>query len=812
MQARNTNVNQLPELIQEEDVDVKTILLNYLRHWKVITVCVCAAILLAFFASKMMTPVYKISGSVLVGEESQSLGTDIFESASLLQPKNNIENEIGVLTSYSLTKQVVEALKLDVSYYEEGVLSNEPKYGNIPFEIEVNWDANQLVGGMFKIEILGNNEYGLTIEDDGFYIYDPDDPYFKVEVEEELVGIEGKHQFGEEISGDSFQFVVNRLSGEIGDVLYFKFSDTHSQVLKFQKAIDVAPTNKLASILQINMETPSRKMGEDFINKLMDLYLERELKEKNKATANTIKFIDAQLNGITDSLRYFENRLQDYRSQNQVFNLSEEGVMIFERLQDFEKRRSEIELKLDYYKTLEDYLRGETAEGLVAPSILGNTDPLLNNLVVKLSELQTERLRLQATYSTETPAIQQINNQISSTKRSVLENTKSAISNTESALREIGQRIKKVEKEINTLPETERHLLGIQRKFSVNENIYLYLLQKRAESQIVLASNTPKNSILDLAKAAEKPVAPKTKINLVIGMFFGFIIPIGFIFVRNFFNNKIEDPKELEEHVNVPLIGMIGRNQSKSGDVLTVLKKPKATISENFRSLRADMTFLSPGSKKLTILFTSSISGEGKTFCSINMASIYSLIGKKTILIGLDLRKPKIAEEFGLINDRGVSTCLSMGKQWQDVVKPSGYDNLDVMLSGPIPPNPAELLAQNYFKEMIEDIKSNYDVVILDCAPVGLVSETKELFQLADINIFVFRQNYSPKTNIQILKGLTEKGGVEKIYSLFNDVHFEIGNYGYTYGYSYGNGKNGYGYHENEHKEASWLGKLVGKK
>ncbi|MBD8490903.1 polysaccharide biosynthesis tyrosine autokinase [Echinicola sp. CAU 1574] len=810
MKAKNTALNQLPELTQEEEVDVKTMLFNYFRHWKVIAACVLSALIIAYLFSKMMLPVYKISGSVLVADESNSLGTDIFESAGILQPKSNIENEIGILTSYALTEQVVEDLKLNTAYYEDGVIRKIPKYGKIPFEITADWDTQQLVGGMFKIEVISNKEFELSIDDDGFLIFNPEDPYFKSEVEEELLGIVGVHQFGEEISGPYFDFKVNNIAAEEGDQMYFKFADTHSQVLKFQKNIDVAPANKMASILLINMETPVRKLGEDYINKLMELYLQRELKEKNKATANTLTFIDNQLNGITDSLTYFENRLQEYRSQNQVFNLSEEGVMIFERLQDYEKKRSEIELQLNYYETLREYLLGDNPEGLVAPSIVGNTDPLLNSLVIKLSELQTERIRLEASYSKDTPAIQQIKNQIESTQKSVLENTKSAIHNTENSLEEIQSRIDKVEWEINSLPETERNLLGIQRKFSVNENIYLYLLQKRAESQIVLASNTPKNSILDLARAAEKPVAPKTKINLVIGLFLGLFLPIGVIFVRGFLNNKIEDPKELEDQLNVPLISLVGRNPIKEAGALTVMNKPKSTISESFRSLRADMTFLSPGTDKLTILFTSSISGEGKTFCSINMASVYALMGKKTVLIGLDLRKPKIAEEFGLINDRGISTCLSVGKPWEDVVKPSGFANLDIILSGPVPPNPAELLAQAQFKEMIKDIKSSYDVIILDCAPVGLVSETKELFQLADINIFVFRQNYSPKANIKILNGLIEKGGVQKIYSLFNDVHLDIGDYGYSYGYGY-NG-NGYGYHEEVKKEASWLGKLAGKK
>jgi capsular exopolysaccharide synthesis family protein len=285
-------------------------------------------------------------------------------------------------------------------------------------------------------------------------------------------------------------------------------------------------------------------------------------------------------------------------------------------------------------------------------------------------------------------------------------------------------------------------------------------------------------------------------LNLLIGLILGLILPIGFITVKDFLNTKIEDPKELENQIKVPLIGMIGRNTSENA--VPVLNNPRSTVTESFRSLRADMSYLSPNRKNLAILFTSSISGEGKTFVSINVASVYALMGKKTILIGLDLRKPKIAEDFNLTNDKGMSTCLSSDTPWQDVVKTSGYhEHLDVMLSGPIPPNPAELLLQEKFGEIIREIKDAYDVVIFDCPPVGLVSETKELFAFSDINFFVFRQGYSMKGNTQILNNLVEKGGVSKIYGILNDVHIDKGyGYGYGSGYGYGYGDNSYGYHE----------------
>src|SRR5690554_6878554 len=306
----------------------------------------------------------------------------------------------------------------------------------------------------------------------------------------------------------------------------------------------------------------------------------------------------------------------------------------------------------------------------MAPSVIGIQDPLLNALVIQLSELQSERIRLTATFSEETLSVRQVNSSIQNIKNTLLENLRSAIANSENALAEINQRLRASQSEINKLPATERNLLGIQRQFSINENIYVYLLEKRAEAEITRASNSPTNTILDEGRSGNIPVAPKRSLNYLIGLILGLAIPIGFITVRDFFNNRIQDPKEVEKALRVPLIGLVG--VSKSPTNLAIYSNPKSTITESFRNLRANMGFLSPHQSRLVVAISSSISGEGKTFCSINLASIYAISGKKTLLVGLDLRKPKIAGDFNLPNDKGVSTYLSSDKSWQSLIKASG--------------------------------------------------------------------------------------------------------------------------------------------
>jgi len=778
---------------QEDDIELKVILFNYLKYWPFIAICTLVCVLAAFLFNKYATPVYLVQSSVIVTEEPQALGSEIFDAVGMMPIKNNVENEIGILKSYTLAEEAIREIGLDVFYFSDDLLTSTQVHADVPVDVAVDWTHFQLVEGKFLIEVLDDHTFSIEPEGDEYELFNPSDPFYKKEIEK-VPDLKPTYVFGEYIESEFLKIKIENRNAKPGDKIIFQLVDTPSLALFLKDKVTVTPINKQASILNISFETPVRRMGEEYLNKLMEVYLQRELDEKNKAAENTIRFIEDQLSGITDSLTFFEGSLEKYRSENKIFNLSEEGSQIFQRLQEFEKDRSKAEINLKYYQTLQNYINRDDIEEIVAPSIIGNTDPLLQTLVVGISELQAEKMRLSNNFSEEAPPMREINAKIRNTKKALQENIASSIRNSNTYLQEVNSQIKRVEREINSLPETERRLLGIQRKFTVNENIYVYLLQKRAESEITRASNMPKNAILDFARAGQIPVFPKKIINLIIGLAIGLIFSIGYISIRDFLNTKIEDPKELEKQINTPLIGMIGRNQSN--DPKPVLHNPRSSVTESFRNIRADMSYLSPNKEHLTILFTSSISGEGKTFASVNMASVYSLLGKKTLLIGLDLRKPKIAEEFGLINDQGMSTCLSKNMPWREVVKKTKFENLDIILSGPIPPNPAELLLQNKFSKIMAEIKEEYEVIVLDCPPAGLVSETKELFKHSDVNFFIFRQGFSNKSNIQILNNLIEKGGVSKIYAILNDVHIDKG-YGFGYGYGYGYGYSShYGYHD----------------
>ncbi|HSI78133.1 MAG TPA: polysaccharide biosynthesis tyrosine autokinase, partial [Lunatimonas sp.] len=620
---------------------------------------------------------------------------------------------------------------------------------------------------------------------------------------------EKEYHFGEWLEGSNYRFRIQDISGEVYSPVLYKINDTPSLGNQYISALTITPLNKEGSILILSLEHNNRRKGEVYLNKLVNVYLERELEEKNRTAANTVQFIDQQLSGISDSLSFIEDRLEKYRTANQVFNLSQEGSLIFERLNELEQEKSRIDLSLSYFRSVTSYLNEDQLNNLAAPSFIGIQDPLLNALVLSLGELQSERVRLSATFSPETPTVREVIAKIQNTKNTLLENLRSAISNAEVSLTEINQRLANTTREINKLPATERNLMGIQRQFSINENIYIYLLEKRAEAEITRASNSPTNVLLDVAKSSSQPVFPKKTINYLIGLILGLILPLGYITLKNFFNVKIENPQEVENKLRIPLIGLVSQSPYKSSTV--ILDKPKSTITEAFRNLRANMSYLAPKQNKLIFAISSTISGEGKTFCSINLASIYAISDKKVMLVGLDLRKPRIADDFDLINDTGVSTYLSTDKDWKGMVKHSKIHNLDILLSGPVPPNPAELLLQDNFHTLLSELRDAYDIVILDCPPVGLVSETYEIFKFSDVNLMIVRQDYSDKQSLEFINSLSEKKSVKKLYAIMNGVQAGKNGYGGYGGYgSYGYGYGSYGYYDDElPRKRDWWKNLI---
>lgn len=773
-------------LEEESSVDIKSILPKILRIWPWLLLSLVLSFVIGYLYTKTSQPEYQVTSKFFIKENESPLA--LFESPAITDVSSNgIQNETIILKSKPIAALAIDQLDFDVEYYIKGTFINQEVYKKSPVLVTVDWSSPQIINGLISLEWVNSSQFYLIFDAENYTQFLSDGSYLS------LSNIPEKklYDFGKWIENPLFKIKVDKIDTEENGSILFVLRDKKSLVNIYSNALNIDLVNKNSSIVELRINTSNVAKGAAYLNTLMASYLRRELDEKNEVYTNTISFIDSQVAGVEDSLSYFERKLESFRSQNRIYDLSSEGTAVFEKLSTLETQLRNEQFKRSYYQNLNDYLQEGNYNELVVPSGIGIDDPFLNALIENLLTLQVDKSRSLATQTENSPAVKEINRKIEDANRSIREILRNVDSNSLRVINDLEAQIKDIDVSFRSLPQTEQNLIRIERQFKLNENLYTFLMEKRAEAAITKASNSANNKIIEPAEGGIQ-IAPKPLRNYLISLFIGLMLPIVLVIGREFFRTKIEDVKFLESKLKMPILSTILFN--KTNDSLVVLKQGKSGISEGFRSLRANLKFAVPSDDQITIMITSTISGEGKTFCAINLASVYSLTGKKTILIGCDMRKPKIFSDFGLANDQGLSTYLSsQEKDWSKVVKPSGFANLDIILSGPTPPNPAELLVNERFNLLIRELKSKYDVIILDTPPVGLVSETLDLLSMVDVNLFVFRQNYSMRVFVDSINQFKASRNLKNIYAVFNGV--DTRNVTYGYGYSYG-----YGYYEEESK------------
>lgn len=768
----------------EENSDVKKLFIDVLKIWPFIVVFVLANLCIAYVVTKSTNPTYLVKATLEIKKDQNTESTDLFQNIGIKVP-NSIDNEIAILNSFTLALNAVKQLDFNVAYYKKDFWKHSEVYHSLPYQIEVDWNHKQVIGGELSVQFIDDETFEIKIPDESLVLYDPIFQDKKIALDFKKLKLAGTYKLNKWISAKNYRFRLVPIgpTPDVKPTFSFLLIPDYDLAEQYNKRIKVELLKKESSILAISLESQMVEKDKAYINKVIEVYQARELKVKNQTSINKANFIKDQLKNITDSMVFFEDKLQSYRTSNESFNLKEQGSLVYTRLSSLQDNSASVALKLKYYQSTLDYLEKGKVDKLVVPSSIGIEETILEKLIPELIDVQSKRDRLKQILSADNQALKDLQFQYDGLLATVKENLKRSLNIATISAKDIDKRIADLSGELETLPLVERNLLSIQRQFAISENIYTYLLQKRSEAEITSASNVPSSQILDLSSRVGSMLSPRPMRNYLIAFSLGLLIPVLFVFVRNALNNKIYDVKLLEKRVLAPVIGVVfrhpGRNHNK-----VVLNHPRSFISENFRSVRASAQFLHQADQSVVIAFTSAKAGEGKTFCSINTAAIYSLSGKKTILVGMDLRMPKIAEQFNLKNDIGVSNYLIGNHNLEAMIKPSGSANLDILLSGPLPPNPAELIVRPDFAEMISALREIYDVIILDCPPAGFVSETIDLFKVADINFYIFRHLNSEWSSIDYLNSLIEKGLIKKAYIIYNDMEAAFNKqYGYGYGY-----------------------------
>ncbi len=786
----NFESNDNDFLVEDSGFELKTIYNKLLQKWFVILISIIVFLILGFLYTKTSPPLYRVEGMFFIKEKENPLA--FFGSPGIIESSSmGLQNETIILKSKPVALEVLKKLDFQVEYYKEGSFVDSEIYQSKPVVLEVDWKKPQTIDGFLKIEWENANEYTLTYVDELYNKLLPDGSRVPLQIKPEPI----KYRFNELFSNNELTIKVLNVSSDDSGSILVKLRDLNSLANRYAGSLKIEPVERGASIMLMSVTSSNLQKGEVYLNTLMQTFLDMELDQKNQSASKTVNFIDSQVEGAADSLRYFENQLQDFRSTNKIYNLSSESSSVYERLIDYENQLSEEKFKRKYYQDLKNYLANESYQDVIVPSGIGIEDPFLNGLIENLLELQADKSRMLASQTEASPAVKEVNRKITDLNVSIRENLNNVDFNSNSLINDLEGRINEIERSFASLPETEQNLIRIQREFSLTENIYNYLMERRAEAAISKASNEANNKIVEPARGGIQ-ISPTPLKNYLIALLVGLFFPVSFVVIRELFRTKIEDVQYLENKLRIPLLGTILQNK-KSESSLVVFDHKKSGISESFRSLRANLKFILPKDKQITLLVTSTISGEGKTFCAMNLASAYSLTGKKTILVGCDMRKPKIFANFELANDKGLSTFLSgQESNYEKIISKTKYNNLDVIVAGPTPPNPAELLFDARFEQLLQSLKGIYDVVVLDTPPVGLVSETLDLLTLVDCSLFVFRQNYSQRTFIDAVNGLKTNKGIKNIFGVFNGV-VDSKKVAYGYGYSYGYG---YGYYDDDKK------------
>jgi len=789
----NNPYSSQPNLINfgEDSIDFKRYISLFISNWYWFVIALIISLSIAYGINRWSEDIYTVSSTLLIKDDQFGGGTsdlaNIFPGTNAFKSEQNLKNEIGILRSFSLNYRVMQELPdFHVTYVGVGRrgIAESRMYRNTPFKVVYDSLEKQRLGLPVTIKILSSDNYELEI--DGNY------------------DLKKTLSFGDRFNEMGFDFMIIPNNGltpfnpDASNRYYFYFVSPVALANQYRGKLSIAPIEEEATLVTLSVSGAMPQQEADYLNKLMEVYLQQGLEVKNETAEKTIEFIDSQIGSISDSLRKVENTLEDFRLSNRLVDLSQEGVNIQNRLENLENEHSTLKLERKYYEYLSGYVSSKNETGdIISPGAMGVNNGSLERMVAELATLQQQKSNLKANISEDLPAVILIDNSINNVKALIAENIKSSIKSIDNAIQDADQRILLVETELNKLPGTERKLINIQRNFDLNNTVYNYLLEKRAEAGIAKASNVSDNRIIDHAESFNSSrIGPKTRQNYAMSFMVGLLIPVILILLIDYMNNKIIDKKDIEKGTRAPIIGFVSHNNLKNE--IPVTERPGSTLAESFRSVRTNLKFFIKETQNPVISVSSTISSEGKTFTSANLAAIIASNGKKVLLVGLDLRKPRIHKIFGINNDIGISTFLIGQEKFENIIFQTEVTNLWYVPSGPVPPNPAELIDSPAMIELIEKAKKQFDYIIIDTPPVALVTDALLLSPLTDFYIFVVRQRFTSKNTLALIEELHRNENIKSIGVVMNDIsltgYYGYGlRYGYSAGYGYSYGYNYYG-------------------
>ncbi len=760
------------ENFSNEGITIKDLINQILSNWFWFAMCCFFGLCLGFIFYKYTPPNYRMKSMLLTKEEDHGLTIENLFGGSSLGGNSNLMNQVGILNSYTLHKQVLENLNWTYSWFQKDLFYDQDLYKNAPFILKLEDGFENSTGIPLSIIPISDKQYKISVEDKSKLLD------FGTEPE---IGFEQIVEFGQTFHNDYFHFTLEPISSRVhesGVEYKLVFNQVETLTLAYQGSLKINLIDEKADLIQLELEGNNPERGVDYLNELTKEYLKFGLYQKNRASENTVNFIDAQLSEIVDSLQLAGQNFTDFRSKNRVVDLGQEAGLVMQRLEEVESQASMAQLRLDYYRNLNTYLNDASQmERVVAPSVVGITDPTLNALVIRLSELYNKRGILAK--SGKNPGINLIDHEIQITRESLEENLSNLLSNTEIEMENLRQRKYRIDGQLATLPQTEQEMIDIKRSFDLNNELYTFLLQKRAEAAISNASNVSDVQILDPSRLSTATrVGPSVMKNLFFGGAAGLFIPLAITIIASAFSETISKKEDLEHATSVPIIGTVVHNKTKS--FLPVVEYPRSAISESIRSLRTSVYYSLKYQNNKVIGVHSLITNEGKSFISLNLAASFAINKSKVLLLGADLRNPSLSEVLNCSKDKGLSTYLLGNDSFDDIIEWTN-NNLSFIPAGPILPNPSELISNGNFDSFLNEAKERFEYIIIDNAPLGLVTDGVLIGKMADLNLVVFRQGRSQKNQVKEINHIEANKIVPNLFLVFND--YKTNKKGYGYGY-----------------------------
>lgn len=778
----------------EKPVDYKAILFEYLMYWPWFVACLLVCIVGAWCYLRYQAPVYNVNATVLIKQDDKNkagganASLAAMQDLGMLSMANNFDNEVEIIQSRTLLKKVVNALNLNITYTEKRTFGYPIQlYKNTPIQVWMNPEEADKLPSPLQIQ-LG---------------YTPDG---KVQADA-LFTRNGK----EEIVSKHFDKLPGVLVTPVGTVtLSFKDStniqDAHTicasiisptaAAANCKSRLSAEPVSKVTTIVRLNYNDTHIGRGMDFLNTLVALYNRDANDDKNEVASRTAEFIDGRIQIINQELGTTESQLATYKQKAGLTDLSSDAQLALKGNAEYEQKRADNATQLRLVQFLKEYIDNPSNQMEVIPANIGLTDNALTTVVAQYNEMLTERKRLLRTSSENNPAVVNLDASIEATRKNVQASVNSVLKGLEITRNDLENQARKFEGKISNAPTQEKELLSITRQQEIKASLYLMLLQKREENAITLAA-TANNGRMVEEPLPGGPVSPNSKTYYLLALVLGIGVPVAVIFLRNLLRFKIEGRADVEKITDVPVVGDVPMVDTK-GNPIVVHENQNELMEEVFRSVRTNIQYMLQEGQKV-ILFTSTSSGEGKSFTASNLACSFAFMGKKVVIVGLDIRKPGLNKIFQISHkEKGITQYLANPEHTDllSLCQPSTISaNLYILPGGTVPPNPTELVARKALDKAIEILKANFDYVILDTAPIGMVTDTQLIARVADLSVYICRAGYTHKSHYELINELKKDHKLPNLCTLINCIDMNQRKNGYYYGYGkYGKyGKYGYG-------------------